>query len=58
MANNVSKLSSLKVGETHFNLGNDKFIDQIGQANKFNQWSPGKDIPADKLPNSNSKEKN
>jgi hypothetical protein len=30
MANNVSKLSSLKVGETHFNLGNDKFIDQTG----------------------------
>lgn len=57
MANNVSKLSSLKVGETHFNLGTDKFIDQTGQGKKFNQWSPGKDAVKDRINNSNSKEK-
>lgn len=27
MANNVSKISSQKVRETHFQFGNDKFID-------------------------------
>lgn len=58
MANNVSKLSSLKVGETHFNLGNDKFIDQTGHGQN-NKWSPGKNILGDKIKetNSNSKEK-
>jgi len=48
MANNISKISSLKVGETHFNLGTD--IDQTGQA--ATKLSPGKGAP-----DSSSKEK-
>lgn len=56
MANNVSKLSSLKVGETHFALGNDKFIDQMGHSKPFNQWSPGKE-GKDQAANSSIKEK-
>ena len=57
MANNVSKLSSLKVGETHFNLGTDKFIDQTGHGEN-NKWSPGKDMLArEKANQSNSNSK-
>lgn len=47
MATNISKISAMKVGETNFDLGTDKFIDQTGYGEN-NKWSPGKDPQRDK----------